>query len=97
MWIMWIIGIIGVVLYLTGHSRNIDGSARQMFGNRLLAFYFLVICIMEYNTYYETVGKTYPWIGIFYGVMFISYAIGEYKSRIVFNQFCEIVFKNDEK
>lgn len=59
----------------------------------MLAFYFLIICIMEYNTYYET----YPWIGIFYGILFIMYAIDEYKSRIVFNQFCEKEFKNEKE
>jgi len=82
--------VIGFVLMLTGHTRNVDGSARLMFGYRLLAFFFMVIGV------YTAITEISLWI-LVYSVLFIYYAINEYRARIIFNHLFEVEFKNEEK
>jgi len=92
-----ILGIIGLVLMITGHFRNVDGSARLMFGYRLLAFYFLVLCMIQYHTYYTNTEVTYPWFAIVHGVLFLFYAVFEYNARIIFKLLYKKEFEKEEK
>ena len=89
--------LFGFVIQLSGHRHTIGGSFRLMWGDRIVALYFLIATVSQYYLYYtdETV-VAYPTLAIFTGILFVWNAITEYKNRMIFKMFYEKEFGKNE-
>ncbi len=81
--IMWGIGLL---LQLTGHTGTVGGVIKLVWGDRLVALYFLIATCSQYYMYYtDPQIIKYPLMAIVTGILFIWNAITEYHNRKIFN------------